>query len=43
MASSLQGHEPGSRGMFTDEDTAECEDFACAVVNCRMCDLAITL
>jgi hypothetical protein len=27
----------------TDENTADWEDFVCAVVNCRVCKLAIAL
>jgi hypothetical protein len=43
MATSLQGHDPRSRGTFTGEDTADLEDLVCAVVNCRVCKLATVL
>jgi hypothetical protein len=43
MAARLRGREPGSRGTSTGENTADSEDIAYAVVNCRICELAIAL
>jgi hypothetical protein len=40
MAARLLGREAVSRGTATSEDTVDGEDLVCAVVNCRVCELA---
>jgi hypothetical protein len=43
MAASLRRREPVNRGTSTGEDTADCEELIRAVVNSRVCELAIAL
>jgi hypothetical protein len=41
MASSLRGHESGSRGTSSGEGTKDYQNIVRNVVNCRVCELAI--
>jgi hypothetical protein len=43
MPASLRGRDPRSRGTSTGEDTADQDGLVRAIVNCRVCELAIAL